>query len=153
MRASRAFVSRVIYYIGLPAVWLAFNGSTRAYVIVESSGQVLFVKSWFGNQKYKLPGGGIKKGEDPKAGAIRELAEETGILIDSKNLKPVLNIRQNYYGARYNHLVFISSTKSQIWPKAQKNEIMEAVWLSPQQINLKNSNQATIDALKAASLN
>lgn len=152
IKQARAIISKSIYYIGLPVVYLEFKDSTRAYLLLEASGQVLFVKSWFGNQKYKLPGGGLKKGEDPKDGVVREVYEETGLSIDPSQVNLLLDLKQTHAGANYRHLVYKLKLDEQKWPKPAKFEIMEAVWLSPSIINLTNSNQATIKALKTAGL-
>lgn len=54
-------------------------------LVVNPQNEVLLVKQYrYPIQQYKwnLPGGGIEKGEDPAAGAIREVYEETGIKVD-----------------------------------------------------------------------
>ncbi len=56
------------------------NDCSEILAITESGSMVL-VKSYrpeLGCYAYELPSGTLKKGEDPKAAAIRELEEETG---------------------------------------------------------------------------
>lgn len=43
-----------------------------------------FTSAWL------TPGGGIRRGETPQAAAIRELAEETGYVIDENGIGPVV---------------------------------------------------------------
>lgn len=55
---------------------------------IKKGNQVLLQKKskeLFGGDKYNAPGGKLQENEDPKAGVIREVKEETGL--DIKNLK------------------------------------------------------------------
>lgn len=52
----------------------------RALIVNEFS-EVLLVRSWFGHQKWSLPGGGIQRVERPAEAAVREIYEETGIRV------------------------------------------------------------------------
>jgi ADP-ribose pyrophosphatase YjhB (NUDIX family) len=62
----------------------------RVRVVVKSpEGNILLVRSWFGKQRWALPGGGIAKGEAPEAAALRELREETGLILRVDDLKYV----------------------------------------------------------------
>ena len=146
----RAAISRLIYYLGLPIVAVHVRNSYRAYVLVEASGQILLVKDWFGNHKYKLPGGGLKKGDEPKEGALRELYEETRIKLQPDQLSELIKGKQKYPGGSYDYVIFKATLDKQVWPEAGKLEIMEAVWLSPSSINNVNSNPISIKALTAA---
>lgn len=43
-----------------------------------------------GRTGWFTPGGGLRKGEMPEAGAVRELAEETGLLVTEAGIGPVV---------------------------------------------------------------
>ncbi len=58
--------------------------------------QVLLVKSWFSSQKWELPGGGINKGEAPSRAAVREVYEETTLVIDRKRLSYLTTLPAAY---------------------------------------------------------
>lgn len=51
----------------------------RATALVTNEGRLLLVRER-GAKRWSLPGGGMKKGEDPVAAAIRELDEETRLV-------------------------------------------------------------------------
>lgn len=55
-----------------------------AYGIVIKDGKILLSKQ-FGNG-YDLPGGGLDLGERPEHAAVREVKEETGIVVDNPKL-------------------------------------------------------------------
>lgn len=45
------------------------------------TGVLLHTKSYYPEQAYRLPTGGLAPGEDPVAGVVREVAEETGLTV------------------------------------------------------------------------
>jgi ADP-ribose pyrophosphatase YjhB (NUDIX family) len=52
-----------------------------AYAVCLREGSILLARGMdpaTGNLEWTLPGGGLQHGEDPTAGAVREVAEETG---------------------------------------------------------------------------
>jgi 8-oxo-dGTP pyrophosphatase MutT (NUDIX family) len=61
--------------------WRVLRPHTRAVkCIVREGDAVLFVRHAYGDRRsWELPGGGIKRGEDPRDGAAREAREELGL--------------------------------------------------------------------------
>jgi len=56
---------------------------------IKKGNQILLqkkTKGLFGGEKYNAPGGKLQENEEPKAGVIREVEEETGLTVS--NLKP-----------------------------------------------------------------
>jgi len=54
-----------------------------AYGIVIDDAKILLIKE---NGKYHLPGGGLELGEDPRETVIREVEEESGIVVGNPKL-------------------------------------------------------------------
>lgn len=102
--------------------------SRRAYVILVHSEQVLMVKNWFGNQQWRLPGGGLKNGESPKEGLVREVSEELGVQIHPNMLKPVSEGRWNYEKNDFGYHIFLADLPNKPKVKAQKTEIADWQW-------------------------
>ena len=50
------------------------------------TGVLLHTKSYYPKQAYRLPTGGLAPGEDPVAGAVREVAEETGLEVQEESV-------------------------------------------------------------------
>lgn len=60
----------------------------RPRILVRNDKQeILLVKSWVRLSHWELPGGGVKKGEQPRQAACRELKEETGIVVSAEALR------------------------------------------------------------------
>lgn len=60
---------------------------TAAKALIIKDGKMLAIKISDGNEEwYIMPGGGQKSGESLPAAIIREVAEETGIQVDVKDL-------------------------------------------------------------------
>jgi 8-oxo-dGTP pyrophosphatase MutT (NUDIX family) len=60
----------------------------RVRVVLKSpEGNILLVRTWFGKQRWSFPGGGIAKGESPETAALREVREETGLILRVDDLK------------------------------------------------------------------
>lgn len=55
-------------------------------ILKDNENKILVGRSTYGEQKYMLPGGAIERGELPKHAAISEVEEETGFVIEEKDL-------------------------------------------------------------------
>ncbi|KAK5674255.1 hypothetical protein LTS10_012993 [Elasticomyces elasticus] len=85
-----------------------------AYVVMIKDGSVCLLKGF--DNSYDLPGGAIELGEDPKATAIREVKEETGLRISEPTLLGVESslFRASHSDDRYYHslLMYYHCTSS-----------------------------------------
>jgi 8-oxo-dGTP pyrophosphatase MutT (NUDIX family) len=66
---------------------------TARVLLVDSESRIFLLKTHFDQEvqlppRWITPGGGIDAGESPIEAAIRELHEETGILVDPEDLGP-----------------------------------------------------------------
>jgi 8-oxo-dGTP pyrophosphatase MutT (NUDIX family) len=59
--------------------------------------KVLLVRHTYGHSEWDIPGGGIRRGEEPLAAARREMEEELGVQIDG--LRPLGDISLRAYRA------------------------------------------------------
>lgn len=84
-RAKRTFeaVGRVVHKGAEPFMKLYLRDKhVRVRVlIINDHKEVLLVRSWFSRQQWSLPGGGIKRIENPAEAAVREVYEETGLRV------------------------------------------------------------------------
>ncbi len=84
-RVKRAYagLGRAAHKTAAPLLRAVFDEKhVRVRVLILSdTSEVLLVRSWLGNQKWSLPGGGIRRDERPAEAAVREVYEETGIRI------------------------------------------------------------------------
>lgn len=71
--------------------------------VVQRGDEVLLVRHTYGNRRWALPGGAMKRGEDPAQTARREMEEELGV--DLPDWRPLGELR--FRGAeRARHHVF-----------------------------------------------
>ncbi len=79
-------IKNLIYktaYIIIRVYWRVFKPVTHgARILLVTDTKILLVQPR-ALKYWNIPGGGIKRKENPEQGAIRELYEETGIKIDS----------------------------------------------------------------------
>lgn len=60
-------------------------------VAIDADSRVLLVRHSYGHDRWMLPGGGMKRGEDPVAAGARELAEEAGCALHQARVVDVLD--------------------------------------------------------------
>lgn len=118
-------IGRLIYWLGWPLFKLRFDGNVRTRCIVRDDRELLLVRSTIGHQEWSLPGGGIKKGESEEDAVIREVFEETGLLLDE--VKRIGEVSQNRDAINMTMAIFTAeANKHNV--KKQIGEILEAGW-------------------------
>lgn len=123
---------RFIFIMLRPLFWLYFRLSKQTRVrliITNNSDQILLVRGWIKGQEWDLPGGGIKRNEKPEQAASRELSEETGVTVLTRNFRPIDTFIHS--DATTPFRVVLMSGKSDYSGKLQprrKTEIIEAAW-------------------------
>lgn len=114
----------------LTIYWALFKVTTIGVrVLVEHEGKVLLIKHSY-RKGYYFPGGGVKRGEEFSQACIREVFEETGLVIDKMQL---VSVYRNFLESK-NNCVLIYRAGSVINPqelKADGVEIVEAIWVNP----------------------
>lgn len=88
----------------------------------DGEGRILLVRHSYGPPVWALPGGGMRRDEDPEAAALRELHEELGCTL----AEPVhLGLQRNEFLGSVNH-VQVFSGLVQGEPRPDMREVVEA---------------------------
>jgi 8-oxo-dGTP pyrophosphatase MutT (NUDIX family) len=93
----------------------------------DPRGQLLLIRHSYGSGNWMLPGGGIARGEDPQAAALRELAEETGLALAEPRCFAVLD--EPLYGTINRVHLFTGTTQGKL--EIDGREIIEAAFFAP----------------------
>jgi 8-oxo-dGTP pyrophosphatase MutT (NUDIX family) len=124
------------------------SGGPRTRMIIRSGGRVVTVKSWLGNGKWSLPGGGLHRHEDPLQGVIREVHEETGLQISPLQVVPLAVQEYRSYGMHFPCHYFAAELRGQAVLKPELIEISETAWLDPDTLAVQNANADVLTALR-----
>ena len=69
-------------YAGMRAYWfLARPDVVGVKCVLTDGDQVLLVRHTYGHRAWDLPGGAVRRGEDPVSAASREMHEELGVAV------------------------------------------------------------------------
>lgn len=100
-------------------------------LIIDAAGRVLLVEHTY-IEGWHLPGGGVAIGESPKTAVIREIMEETGLVVLGE---PVLFgvYTHKTYGASDYPLLYVVRQFT-IQPKLPCHEIKQIAWFAPDQL-------------------
>ena len=139
--------SKITFWISWPLIFLVVRNTDRTRVIVRYKNEILLVQGWIGNKKWQLPGGGIKKGEPVKLAAIRELREETGIIIKESKLKDLGNIIISETGLNYMAHYFLVELDNHIDTR-RSHEIRVAEFKNIDSIGSDNLTKDVITGIK-----
>lgn len=130
--ASR--LSRIVSPLGLAVLRLhtRLTGTARARVALRNQqGEILLIKDMIGTGRWQLPGGAIKKHEEPAAGAARELAEETGIELPAGQLTSLGSLAKGQSGASYHAYLFTTTIDTRQVVLRYSHEITDFQWCEP----------------------
>ncbi len=140
------------FWISKPWQWFVVSRGVRAYTFIESGGKVLIVKNWLSRGEWSLPGGGIKAGENPRKGAVREIFEETGIIFQPNELEELTYGELKYVINSKRYVLYSARLKEQPKINKQKYELLDARWVEINQLQEMQVNGEIKAALKALNL-
>jgi ADP-ribose pyrophosphatase YjhB (NUDIX family) len=128
---------KVVHRI-LRIYWYIFKPKTSGVLcLIEFDRRYLLVKNTYGNDVWKLPGGGIQKTELPEKAIVREIHEELNIKLNEVVLLETLVSNAEYKTDTI--FIFRSIINSSTF-LSDKKEIEEAKWFSkdnlPNNINI-----------------
>lgn len=106
-------------------MWLRLRGGEIhgcSIIARDEEGRVLLVRHSYGSGLWAFPGGGMRKGEEPLAAALREFGEELGCCVSDP--RPVAVVVEHYHGARNVAHIFIGLIDGE--PRPDLREIVEA---------------------------
>jgi ADP-ribose pyrophosphatase YjhB (NUDIX family) len=119
-------------------------------IVTNIGGDVLLLKHSYGPAVWALPGGGLKRGEDPMDCARREVHEELGITL--ARIEPVAVIEEEISGSPHTAHVFAAVCDRQ--PRPDRREVVEARFFPPHSLPepLGRTTRARIAAWKGRGL-
>jgi 8-oxo-dGTP pyrophosphatase MutT (NUDIX family) len=124
------------FWASWPLLWIYLLNTRRTRLIIFSGNKkVLLVKGWLGAGQWGLPGGGVHKGESPVQAAIREVKEETGIVLDPEALEFVHELRIKEYGLQCRAGIYVVQLKDEPKVTPQRWEITEVKWLAADELS------------------
>jgi ADP-ribose pyrophosphatase YjhB (NUDIX family) len=110
--------------------WLAPTYTVGAVVLVRDAqtDRLLLLRQPPG-RSWSLPAGLLARGESPVQGALRELAEESGIRLPPEHLRPAVPNALVHHRGRWVDLVFeatVVATTTRL--RVDGREVLEAAW-------------------------
>lgn len=141
--------------IGILAFWMSFPGlivylkrSERTRIVIACEQKIVVVKGWLGAGKWVLPGGGLHTGETPLSGLLREVAEETGLRLESTRVKFLFREVYRYHGIRFPcHYYFVEVLEAAPL-HAQFLEIVDIAWVAKNQLDPHTAGPDVLHALR-----
>ncbi|HEX6621033.1 MAG TPA: NUDIX domain-containing protein [Solirubrobacteraceae bacterium] len=118
-----------VAHAGLRVYWRIARPQTRGVKCVVRDGDaVVFVRHAYGDRRlWELPGGGIKRGEDPRDTAAREAREELGL--DLEDWRALGSVESHGYGKRTTVTCFEAHAPTRALT-VDPGEIEEAGWFA-----------------------
>jgi len=99
-------------------------------ILRSDKGNILLVKPDY-KDTWQMPGGGVEEFEDPKVAAIREAEEETGIKIETRDLRlvdSIFKVKEDYLFLLFEYTKLLSEDADY---NVEDEEIEEYKFIDP----------------------
>ena len=134
---------RTVYRLGyrLAKRWwrLTKPAASGAAVALVCDGRLLVLRHSYA-PGLGLPAGGIKRGEDARDAAARELAEEVGIVLPAADLREVFAFAYDAHGRHISNRVFEARPDAAPPFRVDRREIVWADWMRPDEAAAERCN-------------
>ena len=145
-------LGKISFWITWPGIWLIVRISPpRTRILVIYDNKLLLTKDWLGAGDWSLPGGGLRRGEDPAEGAVRELMEETGIKIAPDHcVKFAMKTLKGRGITSHNHCFFVHlASKPRIY--LHRPEILAYKWVTLNELSDFQLSETVMPVIKTFS--
>ena|SRR5581483_436284 len=145
-----ALFYKYIAYPLLKIYWFILRPQTQGVkVIIRYKNQVLFIENTYRHNYWYLPGGGVKKGEEPENAGIREIKEELSINLTKIKDHGILTfVDENKRDQVWVYSATVNNPKFSIDPK----EIKKAKWIKIKDFTKEDLSPNTLKCLKLAAI-
>lgn len=138
-----------VFWLSYPLAFVYLRIGVRSRVLIVVDDAALLLKGRFGLGEWALPGGGIHRGEEPVAGAQREVAEETGIELAREDLHFMYKGRAHIKGLSFNYICYYAQLSRRPIVRKRLSEVAVAEWVPLKAVNSSNATQNTLQAVQA----
>jgi 8-oxo-dGTP pyrophosphatase MutT (NUDIX family) len=138
-----------LFWLVWPVTWLSLRRSTRTRLLIVVQDEVLVTMTWLSDGRWSLPGGGLHSGEDPVDGMLRELREETSIVLGPADIQFLTEARYRSRGLRFHALYFIANLPSKPNVRLRKLEMSGYMWTRIGQITHRECAPDVLTAIRA----
>jgi 8-oxo-dGTP diphosphatase len=121
-----------------------------AVVLFDPDGRVLLVHQTYDGCRWGLPGGRLEPGESPQQAAVREVAEEAGVVVTLDHLVGLYSLRSRRHGLRF---IFHGTIQSGVPQPGSDGEISEVAWFAVDELPPSITNTAPFAIRDAAAGN
>lgn len=137
-----------LFWLSWPALWVYLRWSQRTRALIVVGDEVLLTKTWHGDGKWSLPGGGLHRHEAPIDGLRREVAEETGINLSAADIQPLGTDMYRNHGLRFKVHYFGVRLRNKPPTQRQKLEISDIGWRLRDDISPRDFAPDVIEGLR-----
>jgi 8-oxo-dGTP pyrophosphatase MutT (NUDIX family) len=143
------FSGAIVFWLGWPVLFVYLRFGYRTRVLIVNGDEALVVKGWLGSNRWQLPGGGVHRGESSEAGALREIKEETGITLTTKQLAFLEEGVGGTDGLHFRYYGYLVELPKRPIVQRHQLEITEAAWVPVKDLGLDNATEVTYQLAQA----
>lgn len=103
-----------------------------ALVAIWHQGKILLVQNSYVPYR-SLPGGYVARGESGRDAVIRELREETGVVANPADLKPIVDEHHDWEGKREHIEIFDLDVTDPPHIQVDNREVVDATFFTPEE--------------------
>ncbi|HEX8182638.1 MAG TPA: NUDIX domain-containing protein [Candidatus Saccharimonadales bacterium] len=142
----------VAFWLSWPGLWLYLRWSQRTRLLIVCEDEILVTKTWLGDGRWSLPGGGLHRREDKTSGLLREVREEIGLTLQSADIEFLRSELYRSRGLRFMCHYYTVQLPQKPALDLQRFEITDASWVNPKQVTPEQFGLDVHTAVAAARL-
>ena len=138
-----------LFWLVWPVLGLYLRRTTRTRLLIVCGSEILVTKTWLGDGRWSLPGGGLHRGEDPAAGVLRETREEIGISLQPGVVRLISEQPYRGRGLEFNCYYFVAELAEKPSLKLHPLEMSGSRWVTLGDIHPGGYGPDVIAAIQA----